>query len=172
METTKHPLTTEQRQFFASLAPYLNLPFYFFGSIQRSDYVAGQSDIDVDLFSPEPEKIARRLHHLLQGSDEVSIKRVWWQFDGHEITGYKVKYKRPVLQGVTTEPLKVEFSIYGQQVQPLVLQKHRQHMFVSPYISFLLLLLKTFFRKSWIYPAVKKQVMSHNDIFVSFPYPV
>jgi hypothetical protein len=169
METTKNPFTNEQYQFFSTLAPYIGLPFYYFGSIQRSDYIAGFSDIDVDIFSPQPEKIARRLAHLLQGP-YVSIKRVWWSFSGNEIKGYKVKYKRPVIEGVTRENLKVEFSIYDEEVKHLVLKKHREQIFISPYVSALLLFMKWIFRKNWIYYAVKKQLLSREDIFVSLPY--
>jgi hypothetical protein len=175
METTKNPLTYEQRQFFSTVAPYIGLPFYYFGSIQRSDYIPGISDIDVDIFSPQPEKIARRLAYMLQGP-YVSLKRVWWKMedpfggDPTEIKGYKVKYKRPVIEGATREQLKVEFSIYDENVKHLVLKKHREQMFVSPYVSTLLLFMKWAFRKNWIYHAVKKQLLSRNDIFVSLPY--
>lgn len=169
METTKNPMTWEQSQFFSTIAPYIGLPFYYFGSIQRADYIPGTSDIDVDIFSHQPEKIARRLAHLLQGPF-VSIKRVWWVFDGNEINGYKVKYKRPVIEGATREKLKVEFSIYDESVKHLVLKKHREQMFVSPYVSALLLFMKWIFRKTWLYYAVKKQLLSRNDTFVSLPY--
>lgn len=169
METTKNPLTDEQHRFFSSVAPYIGLPFYYFGSIQRADYIPSVSDIDVDIFSPQPEKIARRLAHLLNGP-YVSIKRVWWKFDGNEINGYKVKYKRPAIDGIVSEKLKVEFSVYEEEVKHLVLKKHREQIFISPYISALLFFMKWAFKKNWIYYAVKKQLLSRNDIFVSLPY--
>ena len=169
METTRNPLTYEQSLFFSTIAPYIGLPFYYFGSIQRSDYIVGESDVDVDIFSHQPEKIVKRFLHILNGP-YVSVKRVWWKFEENEITGYKVKYKRPVIDGVTSEKLKVEFSIYGEDVKHLVLKRHRDQIFVPPYVSAILFFMKVIFRKNWIYYAVKKQLLSRNDTFVSLPY--
>lgn len=170
MEETRNTFTKEQSQFFSILKQYINSPFYYFGSIQRSDYIVGQSDIDVDIFSYEPEKMARRLLHILNGP-YVSIKKVWWKFDGHEIKGYKVKYKRPAsIVDTPTEMLKVEFSIYGEENKSLVLNKHRSQIFISPYLSSLLFFVKWIFRKNWIYYAIKKQLLSRNDVFISEPY--
>ena len=181
METTRNPLTTLQKQFLSTLGSYVGSPFYYFGSIQRSDYIVGQSDIDVDIFSYEPEKIARRLLHLLNGP-YVSIKRVWWKFDGHEITGYKVKYKRSHSSPSSSSPsdipsatpsaekLAVEFSIYSEEVKHLVLEKHRKQIFISPYISSFLFFVKLLFKKNWIYYAIKKQLLSKDDTFISVPY--
>lgn len=169
MQTTKHPFTEEQRQFLTSLGVFVGLPFYYFGSIQRSDYIVGTSDIDVDVFSHEPEKIAKRIYRLLSGP-YVSLKRVLYKFDGNEIAGFKVKYKRPPVDPVLKEHLKVEFSIYGEDVKQLVLKKHRGQIYISPYISALLLFVKLIFKKSWVYYAVKKQLLSRNDTYISLPY--
>jgi len=169
METTRNKLTKYQEQFFSILKTYVGSPFYYFGSIQRPDYIVGESDIDVDVFSYEPEKTARRLLHMLNGP-YVSIKRVWWKFDGNEVTGYKVKYKRPALVDNNPEKIKVEFSIYGEDVKQLVLEKHRKQIFISPYLSSLLFFVKLIFRKNWIYYAIKKQLLSRDDTFLSLPY--
>jgi|688.fasta_scaffold496963_2 hypothetical protein len=170
METTRNPLTDVQKQFFSTIRNYIGSPFYYFGSIQRPDYIVGESDVDVDIFSYQPEKMARRLLHLLNGP-YVSIKRVWWKFDGNEITGYKVKYKRPAMEnGGPPEKIKVEFSIYSEEYKQLILEKHRKQIFISPYTSAILLFLKWIFRKNWIYYVIKKQLLSRNDTFVSLPY--
>jgi hypothetical protein len=170
METTKNPLTKTQEQFLSTLGSYVGSRFYYFGSIQRSDYIIGESDIDIDIFSYQPEKMARRLLHLLNGP-YVSMKRVWWSFDGNEINGYKIKYKRPAsLENNISEKIKIEFSIYNEDVKDLVLEKHRKQIFISPYLSSILLFVKWIFRKSWIYYLIKKQLLSRNDTFVSIPY--
>lgn len=170
METTRNALTDEQRRFFDITRELMGTPFYYFGSIQRLDYIAGRSDIDVDVFSHHPERTARRLLHILNGPN-ASIHRVVWRFDGHEILGFKVKYKRHVdIANGIAEPLKVEFSVYDENMKHLVLQKHRQQMFVSPYISGVLLLIKAMFKGHWIYYAIKKRLLSRHDEFLTLPY--
>lgn len=170
METTRNPMTEEQRRFFDITHELMGTPFYYFGSIQRLDYIVGISDIDVDVFSHHPERTARRLLHILNGPN-ASIHRVVWKFGGHEVQGFKVKYKRfvDIASGVA-EPLKVEFSVYDENLKNLVLQKHRQQMFVSPYISGVLLFIKAMFKGHWIYYAIKKQLLSRNDEFLTLPY--
>ena len=49
METTKHNLPDDVKQFFNGLSNYLNTQLLFYGSVQRSDYFPGKSDIDVDI---------------------------------------------------------------------------------------------------------------------------
>lgn len=169
MQTTRNPFTEEQRQFLTTLGGFVGSPFYYFGSIQRYDYIAGTSDIDVDVFSYEPEKIAKRLYRLLSGP-YVTIKRVLYKFDGNEVAGFKVKYKRPPIEPGLKEHLKVEFSIYGEDVKQLVLEKHRKQIYISPYLSALLLFVKLVFKKSWVYYAIKKQLLSRDDTYISLPY--
>lgn len=169
MLTTRNKFTEEQRQFLSTLGSFVGSPFYYFGSIQRSDYIVGKSDIDVDIFSYQPEKMAKRLLHLLC-SPYVSIKRILFKFDGNEVTGFKVKYKRPPLDPTVTDVLKVEFSVYDEKDKQLILEKHRKQIFISPYISAILFFMKLLFKKSGIYHVVKKQLLSRDDTFLSFPY--
>jgi hypothetical protein len=100
----------------------------------------------------------------------VSIKRILFKFDGNEVTGFKVKYKRPPLDPTVTDVLKVEFSVYDEKDKQLILEKHRKQIFISPYISAILFFMKLLFKKSGIYHAVKKQLLSRDDTFLSFPY--
>ena len=51
METTRNELSKNEKKFFEELSNYLETPILFFGSIQRSDYFPGKSDIDVDIFT-------------------------------------------------------------------------------------------------------------------------
>ena len=51
METTKNKLTSEQMKFFKKLSNYLDTKLYYYGSIQRNDYLFGTSDIDVCIFT-------------------------------------------------------------------------------------------------------------------------
>ena len=51
METTKNKLTPYEKDFFDKLRNYIDKPIYFYGSIQRDDYLPQASDIDIDIFS-------------------------------------------------------------------------------------------------------------------------
>ena len=51
METTKNELPYKLKRFFYKLENDLDTKLYFYGSIQRNDYVAGKSDIDVSIFT-------------------------------------------------------------------------------------------------------------------------
>ena len=50
METTKNKLPEDVQLFLNNLKQYLDKPIYFYGSIQRPDYMSG-SDLDVDIFT-------------------------------------------------------------------------------------------------------------------------
>ena len=50
METTKNDLPPNTKKFFYNLSEYLDTKLLYYGSVQRSDYVPGKSDIDVIIF--------------------------------------------------------------------------------------------------------------------------
>ena len=43
----KNKLTDEEQKFVDGLSEYLDTDLYYYGSIQRNDYNAGESDIDI-----------------------------------------------------------------------------------------------------------------------------
>ena len=51
MEKINNKLPDDVEKFFKSLSKYIEKPLYFYGSVQRSDYFPGSSDIDVDIFT-------------------------------------------------------------------------------------------------------------------------
>ena len=69
METTKNKLPTNVKNFFYNLSEYLDTPFLYFGSVQRSDYVPGKSDIDVDVFTDNEYSLMAKMQHYLHVSN-------------------------------------------------------------------------------------------------------
>ena len=65
METTKNELPKNAKDFFYKLSDYLDTKFYYFGSVQRTDYVAGKSDIDIDIFTENEHSIITKMQHFL-----------------------------------------------------------------------------------------------------------
>ena len=65
METTKNKLSQQESIFFEKLRNYLDTPLYFYGSIQRDDYLPQHSDIDVNIFSNDEKDIIIKLQNFL-----------------------------------------------------------------------------------------------------------
>lgn len=162
METSWNPLTERQKLFFANLKKYLKVTPYFFGSIQRCDYIPGVSDIDVDIFSTNPDLIAHQLSNMFTGS-MFNYYRINWLFDNNYISGYKVKYTER-----NSPSFKVEFSIYNETLKPIVLEKHLSQIYIPFHYSLLLYVMKLCMKKSSFYYKVKKWLLSPNDKFTIY----
>ena len=63
----------------------------YYGSIQRSDYVPGKSDIDVDIFTDNEYSLMSKMQHYLHLS-KSKFKKVVYIIDNKTTNGYKVKY--------------------------------------------------------------------------------
>lgn len=138
METTKNKLTNYETIFFNNLKQYLNTQLYFYGSIQRDDYISQQSDIDIDIFTENEKSILLKLQNLLNLNSE-DFKKVFYKIDKLNIVvhGYKVPYVDE------TNKLKVEFAIYNEKYKNAVLYEH-QSKFNIPYILSIILMLFKF----------------------------
>ena len=66
METTRNELPIKLKRFLDKLSDYLDTPLYYYGSIQRKDYVAGQSDIDVSIFTDNEHSVIAKMCHYLR----------------------------------------------------------------------------------------------------------
>lgn len=152
METTYNTLPPYTAAFFERLKNYLGLPLYFFGSVQRTDYFNG-SDVDVDIFTPNPKSTMLQLQHFLRLESVAEFKRMVWkirtgtQGDGDKVVvGHKIMYKEPA------NGLVAEFSIYDDKYRDAVLTEHRYKMQLPFYVSVLLIILKTFYYNLGIIP--------------------
>ncbi len=140
METTKHKLTPVQEDFFAGLKSYIGLPVYFYGSIQRPDYLPGQSDIDVDIFTPNPSGTILQLSNYLKIDKREFRKSV--HYLGSVMYGYKAKYE---LMGANALECNIEISVYDEKYKDAVLKEHTKHENLSVVTIFILYILK------WMY---------------------
>ena len=91
METTKNKLSQEETIFFQNLKSYLNTPLYFYGSIQRDDYLPRHSDIDVDIFTNDEKDVIIKLESFLD-VNRSDFKKTLCVIDNIVIIGYKIKY--------------------------------------------------------------------------------
>ena len=89
-EEVKDKLTQAQYDFFIKLKDYIELPIYFIGSVLRYDYFKGYSDLDVDIFSPDPESTKIKINHFLNIDKKDRI--IFINLNNQQISGYKFYY--------------------------------------------------------------------------------
>jgi len=80
METTKNKLTHQEEVFFNKLSNYLDTQLYFFGSIQRDDYLPKSSDIDVDIFTENENSTITKMMNFLN-VERSKFKKIIWKIN-------------------------------------------------------------------------------------------
>lgn len=137
METTKNKLPDDVNVFFKDLSKYLGAKLLFYGSVQRSDYFPGSSDIDVDIFTENVGSTMTKMQHFLHVK-KSNFKKIIWRLShtGRMVYGYKIMYKNEYLK------LSAEFSIYDNKYKSGVLEQHIKKTILPFYASVLLYIIK------------------------------
>jgi hypothetical protein len=138
METTKNDLPSDVKKFFYNLSDYLDTKLLYYGSVQRSDYVPGKSDIDVDIFADNPDSLITKLQHFLH-LKKKRFRKTMYIIDDNTVYGHKVKYENKDKQ------IKAEFAIYDEKDKDVIIKQHQMKTVLPIYISILLYILKTFY---------------------------
>jgi len=138
METTKNDLPKNVKRFFYELSEYLDTKLFYYGSIQRSDYVAGKSDIDIDIFTDNEYSMMNKMQHFLD-VQKNDFKKVVWIIKGTTTYGYKIKYVNE------KEQIHAEFAIYNDKFKNIILKEHNRKYELPIYITWLLYILKFFY---------------------------
>ena len=161
MESTRNLLPRKCIKFFNKLSEYLDKKLLFYGSVQRLDYIAGYSDIDVDIFTDNVDSTLSKMQHFLNLS-KPEFKKIIWKLNVNNqvVYGYKVMYKNTELN------LTVEFSIYNNKYKKGVLEEHLKKMILPFYISIMLYILKLlYYRMNLIpknlYTYTKQKILSY-----------
>jgi len=143
METTKNKLDPSVRIFLKNLSAYLNTKLYFYGSVQRNDYILNESDIDIDIFTDNVESTILKLSHYLHVPKSKFKKTfsVTYKDDiyKYKTIGYKIYYTSPDLIS------PIEFCIYNEKDKEETLQLHREKFNIPFYISWMLIFIKFLF---------------------------
>ena len=145
METTKNKLPENTKLFFNKLSEYLDTKLLYFGSIQRSDYIDGKSDIDIDIFTDNESSMITKMQHFLH-VNKADFQKFIWSLDNKHAYGYKLKYEN------TEEKIKAEFSIYNEKFKDIVLEEHSRVFIIPLYISILLYFIKLLYYQIGILP--------------------
>ena len=143
METTKNKLSQEESIFFQNLKTYLNTQLYFYGSIQRDDYLPKYSDIDVSIFTNDEKSIILKLQDFLNVKSS-DFKKSLCIIDNTLIPGYRIKYNNEV---------NIELCIFNEKYKKNVTDLHKKIFLMPYYISITLLFLKVLFYEFNIIPS-------------------
>jgi hypothetical protein len=156
METTKNDLPKNTKTFFYKLSEYLDTKMFYYGSVQRSDYVAGKSDIDVDIFTDNENSIISKMQHFLH-LKKSDFKSIVWILNDVQVYGYKVKYEN------LEEQIVAEFSIYNDKFKDIIIKEHTSKFILPFYVTILLYILKFFY---YTIPLLSKKQFNSSKRFV------
>lgn len=152
-------LTLEQLQFFEALIDNIDVSIYFYGSIQRLDFIYGKSDIDVDIFTDNETSTIQVLCNYLN-IKKTSCVKFAFKINSTMIYGYKIKYVN------ADKNINAEFSIYNMQYKSIILKDRNRY--VPLYIVAILYIIKTMYYKLNIlskstYKRCKRFLMNPGD---------
>jgi hypothetical protein len=161
METTKNKFTYNQKVFFDNLKIYIDKPIYFYGSIQRSDYLPGKSDVDIDIFTENETTTIYALCNYLN-LNKSDFRKSVYKIKDKIINGYKTKYVDE------KNDINIELSIYNEKYKEIMLHEHSRNLILPFHLSFVLIILKIlyynlhFISKSF-FKRCKQFLMNEND---------
>lgn len=159
IETSK--LTNNEQIFFNKLSNYIDTEIYFYGSIQRPDYVKGKSDIDIDIFTDNESSTIQKLCNFLH-IKKNDFKKIIYKINNKMVYGYKTKYKDEI------NKINVEISIYNDKYKTAVLYDHENCRYLPFYITISLFIIKFFYytlgiMPNKVYKRIKQYLMNQND---------
>jgi hypothetical protein len=138
MDLINRRLTYNQKQFFNSFSQYINQTLYFYGSIKRSDFIQGKSDIDIDLFTENQSSTIQLVCNFLH-IKRSDVKKFVYKINSNMVYGYKVKYEDKNIG------IKMEISIYNIKYKKIILEDRKYSECLPFYIIFVLYIIKFLF---------------------------
>lgn len=156
--TIKNKLTLPEQIFVENLSMYIDKTIYFYGSILRSDYMKGKSDIDIDIFTDNSSSTIQKICNLLN-IKKYEFKKFILKIDNTIVNGYKIKYK--------AEFINTEISVYDEKYKNIILQEHNIAYNLPLYASIALFIIKQLFYNlklisSKTYKNCKRFIMNKN----------
>jgi hypothetical protein len=170
MDEIKKRLTINETIFFENLSKFIDKELYFYGSIQRPDYVKGKSDIDIDIFTDNESSTIHKLCIFLN-LKKSDFKKAFYKIKNSVAYGYKTKYNDEV------NNIKVEISVYNEKYKNIVLKDHENCRHLPFYITLALIIIKFLYYTLGIMPnkmysRCKRFLMNTGDElkFISVDY--
>ena len=135
IENTRNKLPNDIKQFFYKLSNYLDTELYFYGSVQRYDYLPENSDIDVGIFTENVHSTIAKLQHYLH-IERKAFKKFVLIHNGILMEGYKIKYNNESLN------LTAEFAVYNKKDEEIRKNQLWRYNNLPFYLSISLYILK------------------------------
>jgi predicted nucleotidyltransferase len=163
MDEIKNDIPNEVKTFFYNLSEYISLNLHFYGSIKRSDYIHGKSDIDIAIFTDNEYSTMSKLIHFLSVKKEC-FKKIVWKLQKTMIYGYKIKCNEL--------NMNCEISIYNNKFKNILIKEFERTSRIPFFILWMLYILKFCFYKmklmsSRTYNDLKRiifnQILDKND---------
>jgi hypothetical protein len=156
-----------------NLESYLETRLYFYGSVQRNDFIQNNSDIDIDVFTEDKENMALNAYAFLSMSGIVSETKCLYMLQKNSIIveGIKINYKH------FTKPIQIELSIYNVQDQPNINNYHTSKINIPLHIRTPLYILKYAYYNwyiipKWMFKACKELLINstgeNNAQYITF----
>jgi predicted nucleotidyltransferase len=158
MNTIRDDLPKKVKEYFYKLQDYLDTQLYFYGSVTRSDYIHGKSDIDLAIFSDNEYSTISKLQHYLHVKRN-NFEKVVWKLNGQMIYGFKVKCGEDI-------GLNCEIAIYNNIFKYTLLKEFDRPNDNQPiYVFVLLYILKLFYYRIPLlskntYTRIKRYIMN------------
>ena len=121
--------------FLNKIRDYLDTELYFYGSVNRNDYIHGKSDIDIAIFTDNEYSTIHKLQHVLH-IKRSDIDTVIWRLNNTIIYGFKIKCEKHI-------NINCEIAIYNNKFKHILLDEYSKTNNVPFLISILLNILKT-----------------------------
>jgi hypothetical protein len=168
METTKNEMPQYNNTFFNKLKNYLDTPLYFFGSVQRDDYLPNSSDIDVMIFTDNIKSVVTKIQSFLNNNlgNIAELKKFIIKSNNTNelVNGFKIIYEEP------ENNFSTEFSIYDEKHKEYILNVKQRQIFLPFYASWLLIIVKFFYYTLGVLPKdwfkYLKDIILHDLISV------
>lgn len=170
MDEIKNRLTINETIFFENLSKFIDKELYFYGSIQRPDYIKGKSDIDIDIFTDNESSTINKLCIFLN-IKKSKFKKSFYKIKNSMAYGYKTAYKDD------ENNIKVEISVYNEKYKNVVLHDHDNCRYLPFYITWALIIIKFLYytlglMPNKMYSRCKRFLMNKGDElkFISVDY--
>jgi len=138
MDLINKRLTSEQKIFLDNFSQYIDKPLYFYGSIKRSDFIKGKSDIDVDIFTDNESSTILLICNFLN-IKQSDVKKFVYKINNNVVYGYKTKYENEIYG------LKLEISIYNNKYKKSVLYDRNYGENLPLHVIIILYVIKVMF---------------------------
>lgn len=143
MEVPKNKLPEKIQIIIDNLKNYVNEPIYFFGSVNRLDFIPYNSDIDAAIFTNNIKNITLQIENFFNG-ENIETKDTIVKMKNKIIRGNKIKYKN--------EGIKIELVIYDIRHKNILMEHYIKQSSNVPILICLILLIIKYLRMFYILP--------------------